>query len=637
MRLDAIEGPDDLRGRSDIELEDLCQQIRSRIIEAATTHSGHLGSNLGCVELTVAVHRTFRSPHDVILWDTGHQAYVHKMLTGRVADFDTLRTAGGLSGYPSRAESPHDWIENSHASTVLSYAHGLATAFEAADSQRRVVAVVGDGAMTGGLAFEGLNNIGHSGRKVVIVLNDNGRSYAPTVSRLSESLVRFRANPKVARRQDRLEGVAERIPWVGETIQRAMSMSKAALRELWDSAGFFENLGVRYLGPYDGHNLAILEEALANAAAFDEPVVVHVLTQKGRGYRPAEEDQVKHMHDAGKVRDGTYTGKFSETMLKLGATHPEIVAITAAMPDSTGLLPFRDQFKDRFFDVGIAEQHAVTASVGMAMGGLRPFFAVYSTFLSRAFDQVNLDCGLHGAPVVFCIDRAGITGEDGPSHHGVLDMVLLSKIPGMVVLAPSSLQELEQMMLDAVEMTGGPVAIRWPKTAARSVGRHEVGSGVKARQVRGGDGRICLIGVGKLLEACEQAAEILAAEGIEVSVWDPRAVSPLCDELLADAAACELVVTAEDGLRQGGAGSAIRDALGEAGSAARVRVLGVPVDYIPHGKADEILAQLGLDAAGIVDAVRQPATVAPLALLQSGDRDAATGTIAADALRRRGA
>ena len=636
MRLDSIEGPDDLRGRSYIELEDLCQQIRSRIIEAATARSGHLGSNLGCVELTVAVHRSFRSPHDVILWDTGHQAYVHKMLTGRAADFDTLRAPGGLSGYPSRAESPHDWIENSHASTVLSYAHGLATAFEAADSQRRVVAVVGDGAMTGGMAFEGLNNIGHSGRKVVVVLNDNGRSYAPTVSRLSESLVRFRANPKVARRQDRLEGVAERIPWVGETIQRAMSMSKAALRELWDSAGFFENLGVRYLGPYDGHNLAVLEEALANAAAFDEPVVVHILTQKGRGYRPAEEDQVKHMHDAGKVRDGTYTGKFSETMLKLGATHPEIVAITAAMPDSTGLLPFRDQFEDRFFDVGIAEQHAVTASVGMAMGGLRPFFAVYSTFLSRAFDQVNLDCGLHGAPVVFCIDRAGITGEDGPSHHGVLDMVLLSKIPGMVVLAPSSLQELEQMMFDAVEMTGGPVAIRWPKTAARSVGRHEVGSGLKARQVRTGDGRVCLIGVGKLLEACEQAAETLAAEGIEASVWDPRAVSPLCDEMLADAAACELVVTAEDGLRQGGAGSAIRDALGEAGSAARVRVLGVPVHYLPHGKADEILAQLGLDAAGIVDAVRQPAATARLARLPLGDRDA-TGTATADALGQRGA
>ena len=610
MQLDSITGPDDLSERSYEELNDLCGQIRSRIIEAVSARGGHLGSNLGSVELTVALHRVFRSPHDAILWDTGHQAYVHKMLTGRAAEFDNLRTLGGLSGYPSRAESPHDWIENSHASTVLSYAHGLATAFESSDARRRVIAVVGDGALTGGMAFEGLNNIGHSGRNVIVVLNDNGRSYAPTVSRLSESLVRFRSNPKIMRRKDRLEGIAERIPWVGETLQRGMKMSTAALRELWDSAGFFENLGVRYLGPFDGHNIPDLEEALSNAAQFDGPVVVHVLTQKGRGYGPAEEDQVKHMHDVGKVKPGTYTGMFSDMMVKLGGLHPEVVAITAAMPDSTGLLPFREHFGDRCIDVGIAEQHAVTSAVGMAMGGLRPFFAVYSTFLSRAFDQVNLDCGMHRAPVVFCIDRAGITGDDGPSHHGVLDMVLLTKVPGMVVLAPSSLQELERMMLDAMDMTGGPVAIRWPKTAARSVGRHEVGSGLRARKARTGDGRLCLIGVGKMLAACEEAAEFLANEGVEATVWDPRAVSPLCDQMLADAAECEVVVTIEDGLRTGGAGTAIREALLESADATgrtapTVRVLGVPLDYIPHGKPDAILADLGLDAAGIAAAVKQ--------------------------------
>ena len=610
MQLDSIGGPDDLRERSHAELDDLCQQVRARIIEAVTTlGDGHLGSNLGLVELTVALHRVFRSPHDVILWDTGHQAYVHKMLTGRVADFDTLRTAGGLSGYPSRAESPHDWIENSHASTVLSYAHGLATAFESSDAKRRVVAVVGDGAMTGGMAFEGLNNIGHSGRRVVVVFNDNGRSYAPTVSRLTESLVRFRANPKIQRRQDRLEEVTERIPWVGDTIQRGMRMSKAALRELWDSAGFFENLGVRYLGPFDGHDISGLEEALSNAAEFDGPVVVHVLTQKGRGYGPAEEDTIKHMHDPGKVKPGSYTGMFSEMMVKLGGLHPEVVAITAAMPDSTGLLPFREHFGDRCIDVGIAEQHAVTSAVGMAMGGLRPFFAVYSTFLSRAFDQVNLDCGLHRAPVVFCIDRAGITGNDGPSHHGILDMVLLTKVPGMVVLAPSSLQELERMMLDAMDMTDGPVAIRWPKTAARSVSPDEVGSGLGARKTRSGDGRLCLIGVGKMLEACEQAAEMLEHEGLDATVWDPRAVTPVCPEMVADASECELVVTVEDGLRTGGAGTGIRDALVERAEAAgraapRVRGLGVPLDYLPHGKPDQILADLGLDAAGIVATVK---------------------------------
>ncbi len=611
MQLDAITSPDDLRERSHEELDDLCGQIRARIIEAVTARGdGHLGSNLGLVELTVALHRVFRSPHDVILWDTGHQAYVHKMLTGRSADFDSLRLAGGLSGYPSQVESPHDWIENSHASTVLSYAHGMATAFESSDTRRRVVAVVGDGALTGGMAFEGLNNIGHSGRNVIIVFNDNGRSYAPTVSRLSESLVRFRSNPKIMRRKDQLEGLAERIPWVGEAIQRGMKMSTAALRELWDSAGFFENLGVRYLGPYDGHDIGDLEEALSNAAQFDGPVVVHVLTQKGRGYGPAEEDTVKHMHDPGKVKPGTYTGMFSEMMVKLGGLHPEIVAITAAMPDSTGLLPFREHFGDRCIDVGIAEQHAVTSAVGMAMGGLRPFFAVYSTFLSRAFDQINLDCGLHRAPVVFCIDRAGITGNDGPSHHGVLDMVLLTKVPGMVVFAPSSLQELERMMLDTMDMTGGPVAIRWPKTAAPSVGRDEVGSGLRARQARAGDGRLCLVGVGKMLEACKQAAELLSADGVEATVWDPRAVSPLCEQMLADAAEHGLVVTAEDGLRTGGAGTAIRDALLEGAAAAgrdapSIRVLGVPLDYLPHGKPDAILADLGLDAAGIAATVKQ--------------------------------
>jgi len=610
MRLEAINSPDDLRGRSYEELGDLCAQIRSKIIEAVTACGGHLGSNLGAVELTVALHRVFRSPHDAILWDTGHQAYVHKMLTGRAAAFARLRQPGGLSGYPSRAESEHDWVENSHASTVLSYAHGLATAFDAADARRHVVAVIGDGALTGGLAFEGLNNLGHSGRNVVVVLNDNGRSYAPTASRLSESLVRIRSNPTYMRRQARLEEIAERIPWVGEAVQRGLKMSKAAIRELWEPPAFFENLGVRYLGPFDGHDIASLEEALSNAAGFDEPVVVHVLTQKGRGHKPAEDDQVKHMHDSGSVRAGSYTGVFSDTLVKLGEQHPELVAITAAMPDSTGLLQFRERFGSRCIDVGIAEQHAVTAATGMAMGGLRPVFAVYSTFLSRAFDQVNLDCALHSQPVLFCIDRAGITGDDGPSHHGVLDMVLLTKVPNMTVLAPSSLQELEQMLHDAMDITTGPVAIRWPKTAARSVPDHEVGAGLQARRARRGDGRVCLIGVGKMLQACEQAAESLSADGVEAAVWDPRAVQPLCEQMLAEAAECEVVVTVEDGLREGGAGAGIRGALDrrtEAGST-RVVVLGVPVGHLPHGRPDDILAGLGLDADGIADTVRSTLT-----------------------------
>jgi 1-deoxy-D-xylulose-5-phosphate synthase len=605
MLLDAVNGPEDLQGRSYAELDDLAEQIRHEVIEAVNEHGGHLGSNLGAVELTIALHRVFRSPHDAILWDTGHQAYVHKMLTGRAGDFGNLRQAGGLSGYPSRAESEHDWIENSHASTVLSYAHGLATAFHASDARREVVAVIGDGALTGGMAFEGLNNLGHSDRDVVIVLNDNGRSYAPTVSKLSESLVKIRNNPTYMRRQAKLEDIAERIPWVGEQIGRGVKMSKAAIREMWEPSAFFEDLGVRYMGPFDGHDIASIEEALENAKEFEGPVVVHVLTQKGRGYAPAEQDDVKNMHDTGSVKEGSYTAAFSETMVKLGDQHPELVAITAAMPDSTGLLPFRERFPDRCIDVGIAEQHAVTAATGMAMGGLRPLIAVYATFLTRAFDQVNLDVGLHGQPVIFCLDRAGITGPDGASHHGILDLVLLTKVPGMTVFAPSSYQEIQQMMSDAMDLTDGPVAIRWSRGKAAHVGDDEIGRGLEARRIRSGDGSVALLGFGQMLGATLGAAELLAAEGIEATIYDPRVVMPLDPKMIDDIADHRLVVTIEDGLRIGGAGAGVRDALGERDAHCRVRVLGVPTEYVPHGNPDDIHAGFGLDAAGIAASVRE--------------------------------
>ncbi len=605
MLLDALKGPDDLRGRSLEELEDLADQIRHHVIDAVTEHGGHLGSNLGAVELSIALHRVFYSPHDAILWDTGHQAYVHKILTGRAADFATLREPDGLSGYPSREESEHDWIENSHASTVLSYAHGLATAFHARDERRRVVAVIGDGAMTGGMAFEGLNNLGHSGRDVVIVLNDNGRSYAPTVSRLGESLIKIRNNPTYMRRQAKLEEIAERIPWVGEQIGRGLKMSKAAVREMWEPPAFFENLGIRYTGPFDGHDIESIEEALQNAAEFDGPVLVHVLTQKGRGYAPAEQDHVKNMHDTGSMKEGTYTAAFSETLVKLGDQHPELVAITAAMPDSTGLLPFKERFPDRCIDVGIAEQHAITAATGMAMGGLRPLIAVYATFMTRAFDQVNLDAGLHGQPIILCMDRAGITGPDGASHHGVLDLVLLTKVPGMTVFAPSSYQELQQMMVDAMDLTDGPVAIRWSRDAAPWVSEDQVGRGLAARLVEEGDGSVCLLGFGQMLGYCRDAAERLAAEGIEATVWDPRVVTPLDPAMLDDAARHGVVVSVEDGLRIGGAGAAVRDALGERDADCRLRVLGVPVEYVPHGTPKQIHAGFGLDGEGIARSVRE--------------------------------
>ena len=599
MRLDALNNPLDLQGRSFAELDDLCEQIRAQVIAAVNQHSGHLGSNLGAVELTVALHRVFRSPHDAILWDTGHQAYVHKMLTGRLSAFAQLRQEGGLSGYPSRAESEHDWIENSHASTVLSYAHGLATAFYTNDDRRRVVAVIGDGALTGGMAFEGLNNLGHSGRDVVIVLNDNGRSYAPTVSRLSESLVKIRSNPTYMRRQAKIEEIAERIGWVGEQIKRGVKMSKAAIREMWEPPAFFENLGIRYIGPFDGHDIASLEEALHNAVEFDGPVLVHVLTQKGRGYAPAENDSIKNMHDIGSVKEGSYTAAFSETLVKLGDQHPELVAITAAMPDSTGLLPFRERFPERCFDVGIAEQHAVTAAAGMAMGGLRPLVAVYSTFLSRAFDQINLDVGLHRLPVIFCVDRAGVTGPDGASHHGLLDMVLFTKVPGMTVFAPSSYQELQQMLEDAMSLNTGPVAIRWSRGKAPHVSDHEVGTGLNARKTRLGDGTVALLGFGQMHGATMAAAELLAARQIDATVYDPRVVVPLDTAMIDDIARHEVVVSVEDGLRIGGAGAALRDMLSDRDTNCRIRVMGIPVTYVDHGNPDDIHARFGLDAAGI--------------------------------------
>jgi 1-deoxy-D-xylulose-5-phosphate synthase len=607
MLLDTINGPADLRELSYAQLDQLAAEIRQFIVDAVSTvGSGHLGSNLGAVELTLALHRVFDSPDDILLWDTGHQAYVHKILTGRKDRFAQLRQADGLSGYPSRAESEHDWIENSHASTVISYAHGLAVAQEAEGGEgRRIVAVIGDGSLTGGMAFEGLNNLGHSGKRAVIVLNDNGRSYAPTVSKLGESLARLRANPSYLRNRARLDRVLDKVPVMGHQLEKSLDGFVAAMREMFEPPAFFETLGVRYTGPFDGHDVEGVEKALAYATAYDGPIVVHVVTQKGRGYAPAENDSIKHLHDMGSPPPGSYTAAFTEAMIKEAEARPELVAITAAMPDSTGLLPFGERFPGRLIDVGIAEQHAVTSAAGMAMGGLRPVVAVYSTFLTRAMDQVTYDVGLHGLPVVFCLDRAGITGDDGPSHHGVLDLALLTKVPGMTVFAPSSYQELGVMLHDALELCDGPAAIRWSKTAAPSVDPDDVGHGRSARKVR--EGRdLCILAVGKLLAAAREAADVLAGEGIEAAVWDVRVV-PLDPEMIADAARHPAVVTAEDGIRDGGVGALIADAIADHDPTAtppRVRVLGTPTAYIPQAKPDAILADLGLDAAGLAHEAR---------------------------------
>jgi 1-deoxy-D-xylulose-5-phosphate synthase len=559
--------PGVLRSLSPVALVALAERIRGFLVHAVSVTGGHLGSNLGVVELTLALHRRFESPRDTIVWDTGHQAYVHKLVTGRADAFDGLRQRDGLSGYPSRTESEHDVVENSHASTALSYAYGLARARALSGDEGRTVAVVGDGALTGGLAYEALNNIGVSGAPVLIVLNDNGRSYAPTVSPLSTQ-----AAPG---------GLAP--------------------------AAFFESLGIEYTGPVDGHDLAVLEPALAELARHRGPVVLHVHTSKGRGYAPAEADDEKCLHDVQPFDPATgravrpaglrsYTEAFGTALLAEAAGRPDVVAITAAMPGPTGLLRFAERFPERFFDVGIAEQHAVAAAAGMAMAGLRPVVAIYSTFLNRAFDQVYFDVGLHRLPVVFCLDRAGVTGDDGPSHHGLLDLSLLTKVPGMTVLCPSSYDEVGAMLRTALSITTGPVAIRWPKTEAPS---GVAGLGLRARPVRAGTD-VCLLGVGKLLAACEEAAEILAVEGVSASVFDVRCAAPLDPAMIDAARRHRAVVVVEDGVAEGGVGALVASALARAGaSAPPVRCLGVPVAYVAQGRAADILAALDLDGPGI--------------------------------------
>jgi 1-deoxy-D-xylulose-5-phosphate synthase len=629
--LETLNGPADLRTLDANELAILAAEIREFIVKAVAVTGGHLGSNLGAVELTLAVHRVFNSPRDIILWDTGHQAYVHKIVTGRLDGFSHLRQGGGLSGYPSRAESPHDWVENSHASTILSYAHGMAAAVRRSSApDRKIVAVIGDGSMTGGMAYEGLNNLGHSGSRVVVVLNDNGRSYAPTASRLSESLTRLRLHPGLRSLRSKMEEALKDLPAVGGLAYTSYQGVKSAIREVIEPPAFFECLGVRYVGPIDGHDLLGMEQAFRQAAEFDGPIVVHVLTQKGRGYAPAEDDDEKCLHDAPVFDPAVgppqwepkgYTQAFNEAMLEIGDEFPQVVALTAAMPGPTGLLPFQARWPDRFFDVGIAEQHAVTSAAGMAMGGLHPVVAVYSTFFSRAFDQANLDVGLHGLPVVFAIDRAGITGDDGPSHHGVLDMGLCLKIPDMAIFAPSSTQEVGVMLRTALELER-PAAVRYPKGAARVVPTDQVGSGLSARQVISGDGEVCILAVGKMVEASEEAAAILRDEGLNPTVWDVRVVRPLDPVMIVDSARHHLVVTVEDGIRVGGAGAFMADAIAELHEnrrRPRVVVLGTPAAYIPHGKPSEILSQLGLDGPGIAASTHKALEGAAAALSELSD------------------
>ena len=596
-----------LRSLNEADLTDLAAEIRRYLVATLSETGGHLGPNLGAVELTLALHRVFDSPDDALLWDTGHQAYVHKMVTGRGEEFPTLRQPGGLSGYPNRSESSHDHIENSHASTALSYAYGFARARQLRRDRRRVVAVVGDGALTGGLAYEGLSNIGVAGLPVIVVLNDNGRSYAPTVSRLTTAM----------------------------GSSGAPSEDRSA-----DPSAFFGAMGFRYLGPVDGHDVAAMEESLRDAATTSGPVVVHVHTRKGEGYVHAESDPEKRLHDVppfdaatGRARSNGiasrgFTEVFSRAIVDEGARRPELVAITAAMPGSTGLLEFAQRYPERFFDVGIAEQHAVAAAAGMAMDGLRPVVAIYSTFLNRAWDQIVHDVALHGLPVVFCVDRAGVTGDDGPSHHGIFDLALLTKVPGMTVLAPSCAEEVGEMLATVLDHCDGPAVIRWPKTASPPRVGDPVagaGAGLRARRLRTGDD-VCLLGVGKLAHACDESAALLSRLGIEAEAWDVRVAAPLDRAMLESARRHRVVVVAEDGVADGGVGDRVAAELGgrlvrrveghqtpaaptggplaaatpgTADGAPLVVACGLPIAFLAHGRAGQILSEHGLDAAGL--------------------------------------
>ncbi|MBV8444900.1 MAG: 1-deoxy-D-xylulose-5-phosphate synthase [Candidatus Dormibacteraeota bacterium] len=612
MLLDEIAGPEDLRGLGPNDLDRLSQEIRAFLVSAVSRTGGHLGPNLGVVELTLALHRVFDSPRDAIVFDTGHQAYVHKMVTGRLQRFDTLRQPGGLSGYPSRRESEHDLIENSHASTGLSYALGLAMARRLRGDTDKVVCVIGDGALTGGMAYEALNNIGQLKPEMVIILNDNGRSYAPTVGGIAENLGQLRLSPTYEAAKDKAANALRALPAVGESAYETARRMKNSLKSLIAPASIFETLGLKYGGPIDGHDVMAIEKALRDASRYKGPVVVHVVTNKGQGYGPAVADKVDKFHgvstfdpDSGRLASSgvSWTDVFGEALCEAAAQDDRIIAITAAMASSTGLLQFAERYPDRFFDVGIAEQHAVTFAAGLALNGMRPVVCIYSTFLQRAFDQVACDVSLHGLPVMFVLDRAGITGPDGASHHGMLDMAYLRCIPGMTVAAPSTPDELRRLVATGLAAER-PFAIRYPRGAAPSAATAPleplpIG---RMRLVRSGSDA-AIIAVGKMVAAAERAADLLAARGISASVVDGRFVKPLDPEIAALAERHRAVVTVEDGTATGGFGSAVAELLAAEGVSVPVRRLGLPDRFIEHGAQAALLSQFGLDPDGIAAAV----------------------------------
>jgi 1-deoxy-D-xylulose-5-phosphate synthase len=614
--LNRISGPADLRDLSFSELETLSAQIRKFLVTKVSKTGGHLGPNLGVVELTLAIHRVFDSPRDPILWDTGHQTYVHKIVTGRAESFDTLRQVDGLSGYPSRSESIHDVIENSHASTALSYADGIAKAFEIhGEKDRHVVAVVGDGALTGGMTWEAINNIADgSQRSVVIVVNDNERSYSPTIGGLAHHLATLRTTQGYEKFLEWGKSVLERTPVVGAPMFEALHGMNIGFKDFVAPQGMFEDLGIKYVGPVDGHNIEELEFALQRARDFGAPVIVHAITEKGRGYKPAELDDAEKFHAVGvvdpdngkplKVSGPTWTNVFSEELVNIGSRRQDVVAITAAMLGPTGLDKFKANFPNRTFDVGIAEQHAVTSAVGMSHAGLHPVVAIYSTFLNRAIDQVIMDCAMHEAGVTFVLDRAGVTGDDGPSHNGMWDMALLRVVPNLELAAPRDGEQLKLALNRAMDKSDHPTVVRFPKGV--------LGKEVTAvRQLPFGDllldaqdPDVTIVSIGALAGAALEAAQILTSQGYLVSVIDPVWAYPVNQQLVTHLATSSLVITVEDGLVSGGVGDAIAAQMRNQGLDNPVLNLGIPKEFLRQANRGVLLAEFGLDAQGIAKTVR---------------------------------
>jgi 1-deoxy-D-xylulose-5-phosphate synthase len=616
--LEKITGPRDLRALSDAQLDELATELRDFLVRKVSKTGGHLGPNLGVVELTIALHRVFDSPRDRIIFDTGHQAYVHKALTGRAGDFDTLRQEGGLSGYPSRSESDHDVVENSHASTALSYADGLAKAYSIRGEDRHVVGVIGDGALTGGMAWEALNNIaGDDTRKLVIVVNDNGRSYTPTVGGLANHLTSLRTSPRYEPLLDTVKRRLNGVPGVGPAVYDALHALKKGMKDALAPQGLFEDLGLKYVGPIDGHDRIATENALALAKRFGGPVIVHVMTKKGFGYDAAERHEADQFHSPGpfdvetgeeKPKGKIWTDVFADEIVKIGAERKDIVAITAAMLHPVGLDRFAAAYPERIFDVGIAEQHAATSAAGLALGGLHPVVAVYATFLNRAFDQVLMDVALHKAGVTFVLDRAGVTGDDGASHNGMWDMSILQVVPGLRLAAPRDATRLRELLNEAVSVDDAPTVVRFPKGPPNADLPTQYKSGDCDVLVRRGAKDVLIVGVGSMATVSVDVAARLEAQGIGVTIVDPRWVKPLDPALVDLAREHRLVVCVEDNGIVGGVGSVLLQTLNEARVETPVRLHGIPQRFLDHAKRAKILDEIGLNAQDIARGIVEDVT-----------------------------